>query len=581
MTESNVMPSPSNNFVRALLTDTYQLTMTYAHWKINKHNDDAGFELFFRSNPFHNGQYTIFCGLDECLKHLSTFQFTDDDIAYMKTTPSLEHCEDGFFQYLSTLSTSHLTSVHAPREGTIVFPKIPLLAVHGPLGLCQLLETTFLNLINYPSLVATNASRMVVRASPHACVEFGLRRAQGPDGAMSASKYSYVGGFVATSNVQAGKTFGIPITGTHAHAYVQSFVSLDEVSNLKLFNKNTNQDEVFLPYVLKHLERHHGQESGDGGGSNKNNNKITTNHGELASFCAYACAFPNSCLCLIDTYDTIYSGLVNFIAVAKTLDDFGYTPKGVRLDSGDLAALSLQCRHEFDMVVSDEPDRHSAFKNLTIIASNDINEETLMELDKAGHAINSFGIGTNLVTCQAQPALGCVYKLVEWKNQPRIKLSQDFPKMTIPGRKRVYRLYGKRLQQGKEGGNGVEYYMPLVDYMALANEDPPKVVTDDDDDDASGVVCRHPFNTQHRLLVKPAKVECLTELVFADGVVRTNLLDVPLSETRTYVQKQLECFPSTLTNYNDPTPYHVMVSVALYKELHEIWEREATIEQLS
>jgi nicotinate phosphoribosyltransferase len=188
--------------------------MTYAHWKIGKHTEPAVFELFFRKNPF-KGQYTVFAGLDECMKHFQTFKFTQDDIDYLKSTPSLENCEDGYFDYLLNLDTTQL-KVYALQEGTLAFPKLPLLVLEGPLGLGQLLETTLLNLTNYPSLVATNASRMVLRASPAPCIEFGLRRAQGPDGACSASKYSYVGGFVATSNVRAGKDFGIPIVGTHA-----------------------------------------------------------------------------------------------------------------------------------------------------------------------------------------------------------------------------------------------------------------------------------------------------------------------------------------------------------------------------
>jgi nicotinate phosphoribosyltransferase len=188
--------------------------MTYAHWKTGKHEESSVFELFFRKNPFH-GQYTVFCGLDECLKYLQHFKFTQDDIDYLKSTTSLAQCEEGFYQYLLNLNTSQL-KVYALLEGTIAFPKIPLFVLEGPLGLCQLMETTLLNLVNYPSLLATNASRMVLRAHPAQCIEFGLRRAQGPDGAMSASKYSYVGGFIGTSNVQAGKDFSVPIFGTHA-----------------------------------------------------------------------------------------------------------------------------------------------------------------------------------------------------------------------------------------------------------------------------------------------------------------------------------------------------------------------------
>eukprot|EP00529_Nitzschia_sp_RCC80_P012986 CAMPEP_0113494104 /NCGR_PEP_ID=MMETSP0014_2-20120614/28936_1 /TAXON_ID=2857 /ORGANISM="Nitzschia sp." /LENGTH=610 /DNA_ID=CAMNT_0000387989 /DNA_START=347 /DNA_END=2176 /DNA_ORIENTATION=- /assembly_acc=CAM_ASM_000159 len=573
--------------------------MTYAHWKTRKHDDLAVFELFFRKNPFPNGEYTVLCGLDECLRHLQTFEFTQSDIEYLKQTPALQQCEPEFFDYLKTLSCKELT-VHAPQEGTIVFPKIPLLSLKGPLGVCQLLETTLLNLINYPSLVATNASRMVIRAQPHPCIEFGLRRAQGPDGAMSASKYSFVGGFTATSNVLAGKSFGIPIAGTHAHSYVQSFVSLEEVANLKLRNKTTTpqQDQLFVPAVLSNLQQQQQQQQRQSSSSSanatkstspSNSNSTTTNMGELAAFCAYACAFPDSCLCLIDTYDTLRSGLPNFVAVALTLQDFGYKPKGVRLDSGDLAKLSRSCRDIFDEVGRNEPDRAEIFRDLTIIASNDINEQSLVDLKKCNHALTAFGIGTNLVTCQAQPALGCVYKLVECSGRPRIKLSQEISKMTMPGQKVVYRLYGLKNKKASDTGgedDDVEaMYVPIVDYMALADEEPPKAcgLVDSDGnntDDNGGIVCRHPFKQQHRLIVRPAKVECLHSVVFKDGQVQTNQLEIPLKQTRAFVQDQLlNKFPSTLTDYDNPTPYQVMVSLELYNKLHQIWEQEAPMEE--
>jgi len=210
---------PSNPLVTALLTDLYQLTMVYAHFKANKHQDHAVFELFFRNNPFKGG-YTVFAGGDECLKFLDTFSFSQEDIDYLKSTPVFGHHndeDDAFFDYLSTIDQDLAKcKVSMIREGTIVFPKTPLITIEGPLAIGHLLETTLLNLVNYPSLICTNASRMVLRANKIPCIEFGLRRAQGPDGALTASKYSYVGGFVGTSNVQAGKLFGIPISGTHA-----------------------------------------------------------------------------------------------------------------------------------------------------------------------------------------------------------------------------------------------------------------------------------------------------------------------------------------------------------------------------
>mmetsp|Transcript_40327 Transcript_40327/g.97392 ORF Transcript_40327/g.97392 Transcript_40327/m.97392 type:complete len:537 (+) Transcript_40327:49-1659(+) len=530
--------TPTNPLVTALLTDLYQITMTYAHWRIGKHEESAVFELFFRKNPFQ-GAFTIFCGLDECLKYIQSFSFSDQDIEYLKSTPGLCNCEDGYFEYLRSLSTANTPTfkVRALKEGTIVFPRIPMIIIEGPLGLGQLLETTLLNLVNFPSLLATNAARMVLAAKPSPCIEFGLRRAQGPDGACTASKYSYVAGFSATSNVQAGKQFGIPIAGTHAHAYVQAFSSLDDVQELQLLNKKTQTMEAFLPKVLGYRK--------DG-----------TNDGELAAFVAYACAFPETCLCLVDTYDTIQSGLPNFIATAMALDDFGYQPKGIRLDSGDLSALSLKCKAAFEE--AKESTTREAFGKLTIVASNDINEETLYQLAESGHGITAFGIGTNLVTCQAQPALGCVYKLVEWKGAPRIKLSNDLPKITIPSRKNVYRLFGK------EG-------TPLMDYMTMQDESPPKP--------GDRITCRHPFKAQTRLVCTPTSVVTLHSVVFADGAKVAPAES--LSETRSYVQNELEKFPDAIRRYEDPEEYQMMVSITLYKFLHDLWERNAPIEEVA
>lgn len=303
---------------------------------------------------------------------------------------------------------------------------------------------------------------------------------------------------------------------------------------------------------------------------------VKTNDGELAAFCAYACSFPDNCLCLIDTYDTISSGLQNFIFVAKALDDFGYTPRGVRLDSGNLAELSYQCQLAFDRVIAEDPEgRTSAFGRLTIVASNDIDEGILVDLsNNPRNKITSFGIGTNLVTCQAQPALGCVYKMVEWAGKPRIKLSQDLPKVTIPGRKRVYRLYG---QDGR----------PVADYMALASEAAPGVVmmtgssasiADSvvDGGGNGGIVCCNPFDAQDRLLVQPSKVEQLHRLVFENGHCGQDIPSEDLSVTRGLVMDQLRnVFDESHTRYENPQPYKVTVSEELFRFLHELWEKEA------
>lgn len=512
--------------------------MSYAHFKAGKHNDPCVFELFFRKNPF-GGAFTIFAGMDEVLKHLQSFSFSREDIEYLKTVPSLQHAEEGFWSYLSNLSTSRHLKVRALPEGSLAFPRVPLVILETSLGLGQLLETTLLNLINYPSLITTNAARMVLRAGPDkSCIEFGLRRAQGPDGAMSASKYSYLGGFTATSNVQAGKVFGIPIAGTHAHSYVQSFVSLDEVEDLSLYNNTTKDSEPFLPKVL-----HYRQQLG----------ATKSNDGELAAFCAYATAFPDATLCLIDTYDTIDSGLLNFCAVALALDDFGYTPKGVRLDSGDLCALSIACKDYFQKLMQDM--NRPLFEHMAIVASNDINEDVLENLTQTSHGITTFGIGTNLVTCQKQPALGCVYKLVEWKGQPRIKLSQDLPKVTIPGSKNVYRLYDSNNQM-------------MLDVMTLSSEDSPIA--------GESYLCRDPFSNYRCVAVSTRVVE-LHKCVFEDGELFEK---TDLEKDREFVKEQLRALPDFSKTYSKARKYPVLVSQGLYTYLHDIWEREAPLVEM-
>mmetsp|Transcript_50140 Transcript_50140/g.76246 ORF Transcript_50140/g.76246 Transcript_50140/m.76246 type:complete len:584 (-) Transcript_50140:102-1853(-) len=573
---------PTNPLVTALLTDLYQITMTYAHWKTGKHEDPSVFELFFRKNPF-GGAFTIFCGLDECLKHIQTFAFSASDIRYLKTeVPSLAHAEDDFFEYLASLSTTNERHfrVHALAEGTVCFPRVPMIVVEAPLGLGQLLETTLLNLVNYPSLLCTNAARMVLRGKGKPCIEFGLRRAQGPDGACSASKYSYIGGFVATSNVQAGKMFGIPISGTHAHSFVQSFTCLEEVAEIcRLLDKTKENNQLlpFLPQVLRHREEmYKGEQRKNNVGSSPSPPR--TNDGELAAFCAYACAFPDTCLCLIDTYDTLQSGLPNFICVAKALIDFGYTPKGVRLDSGDLAALSYKCQQTFQALA--ETTSMGVWNDMTIVASNDINEDTLQQLQSVRHGITAYGIGTNLVTCQKQPALGCVYKLVEWKGQPRIKLSQDFGKITIPGKKRVYRLIGK---DGKA----------LVDYMTLAMTTAEQA-SDPPPQPGQRILCRDPFRPDKRLAVTPTKVIHLHACVFPKNSDDNN--DGPsIPKARDHVKQELGALPTELTDYHPPPSssssysksssippkYEVMVSQTLFEFLRKVWEDEAPVEERS
>ncbi|GFY34926.1 nicotinate phosphoribosyltransferase [Trichonephila clavipes] len=536
--------SMMNGVVQPLLTDLYQITMAYAYWKNNKCSDHAVFDLFFRKNPFH-GEFTVFAGLEECLKFLENFRYSESDINYLKNIlPS--NVEPAFFEFLEHL-TAREVKLYAIPEGTVVFPRVPLIRVEGPLLVVQLLETSFLTLVNYASLVATNAARYrIVAGSDLQLLEYGLRRAQGPDGGLSASKYVYIGGFDGTSNVLAGKLYNIPVKGTHAHAFVMSYSSLEEISETAIKSKNQETDGDLLKLSLQYRSEV---------STLLHLLKEEANEGELTAFIAYAVAFPNCFLALIDTYDVKKSGLLNFCAVALGLCHLGYKPLGVRIDSGDLAYLSNVAFQIFCRI----SDHFNIpwFRDLSIVASNDINEETIISLNEQGHKINCFGIGTHLVTCQKQPALGCVFKLVEVKSKPCIKLSLDVEKVTIPGGKAVYRLFGK-------DGHA------LIDLLQTKEEPPPEV--------GKKVLVRHPFQESKRAYVQPVQVQDLQTLYFSDGKICTTL--PTLSEIRQHVKRSLATLRSDIKRNLNPTPYKVSVSDQLYQFMHNLWLENAPIGEL-
>ncbi|CAH2050534.1 unnamed protein product, partial [Iphiclides podalirius] len=572
-----------NGIVQPLLTDLYQITMAYAYWKSGKINDVAVFDLFFRTNPFQ-GEFTIFAGLEECLKFLENFHYSDSDIDYLvQTLP--DNIEPEFFAYLKDLTCKDI-KLSALEEGSVVFPRVPLLRIEGPLIIAQLLETTLLTLVNFASLMATNAARYRMVAGKNvSLLEFGLRRAQGPDGGLSASKYAYVGGFDGTSNVLAGKMFDIPVRGTHAHSFVTSFSTLDDLSSAALRHAETQKQYNLLELATEWRTRVSAivdvspEEASDG---------------ELAALLSYAIAFPGGFLALVDTYDvkryspqgpqhgrrtnghtgynsncgtnvdriraygystverTLRSGLLNFCAVALALNDCGYRAVGIRIDSGDLAYLSVLARTTFERIA--EAFKLPWFAKLTIVASNDINEETILSLNEQGHKIDCFGIGTHLVTCQRQPALGCVYKLVEINGQPRIKLSQDVGKVTIPGHKEAYRLFGA-------DGHA------LIDLLQRSSETAPAV--------GQKVLCRHPFQESKRAYVIPSKVEHLYKEYWKDG--RICISPKPLCEVRERVQSSLRTLRQDIKRNLNPTPYKVAVSDDLYNFIHDLWLQNAPI----
>ncbi|XP_020277585.1 nicotinate phosphoribosyltransferase isoform X2 [Pseudomyrmex gracilis] len=598
--------SRQNGVVQPLLTDLYQITMAYAYWKSGKMNDCAVFDLFFRKNPFQ-GEFTIFAGLEECIKFLNKFHYSPSDIEYLKSTMPM--VDQKFFDYLQSLTARDVT-IYAIDEGSVVFPRVPLIRVEGPLIMVQLLETTLLTLVNYASLMATNAARYRMAAGKNIrLLEFGLRRAQGPDGGLSASKYSYVGGFDGTSNVLAGKLFNIPVCGTHAHAYITSFTGFGDLRGKTLEHKETGDALDLLELAFKHRET-----IADDLGALASQ----ASSGELAALISYAVAFPERFAALVDTYDVksieasakgqaqvaslnvknklltngsnthaqsgvrnnpfiseptsqlhkngflrrgelgelyVRSGLLNFCAVALALNDLGYQAIGIRIDSGDLAYLSNIARDTFEKLAV----KYNIpwFGKMTICASNDINEETIISLNEQNHKIDCFGIGTHLVTCQRQPALGCVYKMVEINGEPRIKLSQEVGKVTIPGRKDAYRLYGS------DG-------YALIDLLQKTTEESPQVM--------KTVLCRHPFQQTKRANVTPSRVEPLLKMYWKDGKLCQPL--PTLQEIRNKVQESLNTLRNDHKRYLNPTPYKVAVSDALYRFIDELWSQNAPIGEL-
>jgi len=366
----------------ALLTDLYELTMAYAYWKRQMAEDEAVFHLIFRKKPFQGG-YALAAGLESVIAYLKNWHFDSSDLDYLSTLESAEGnplFEEGFLHYLSEMRFA--CDVDAVQEGDVVFPYEPMVRVKGPILQAQLLESALLTLTNFPTLIATKASRVCLAAGGDSILEFGLRRAQGIDGAMTATRSTYVGGCHATSNTLAGKVYGIPVKGTHAHSWIMAFDT------------------------------------------------------EFESFQAYAEALPENCVFLVDTYDTI-QGVKNAIHVAKWLKKNGHPFLGIRLDSGDINYLSQKARKLMDA---------AGFNEAKIYASNELNETLIADLKRQGAKVAVWGVGTHLVTGQSQAALDGVYKISairkkgakEWKY--RLKLSERMSKISDPGVLQVRRF---------------------------------------------------------------------------------------------------------------------------------------------
>ncbi|XP_062311621.1 nicotinate phosphoribosyltransferase [Osmerus eperlanus] len=515
--------------VPPLLTDLYQFTMAYAYWRAGRHNEPAVFELFFRDNPFSGG-FSLFSGLHDCLLFLRSFRFTEEDVAYLQSV--LPPATDpAFFHFLRGLDCSEVTLCSVP-EGTVVFARVPLIEISGPLAVVQLLETSLLCLVNFASLVCSNAARFRLAAGPKKkLLEMGLRRAQGPDGGLTASRYAHIGGFDMTSNVQAGFLFGVPMAGTMAHSYVTSFSSLEEVWPQTLVAANGDQDPIDLISLTKgwlgRLCELLGAEPG----------KIR--EGELAAFVSYAIAYPHNFLPVIDSYSVSCSGLLNFCSVALSLCELGYQPLGTRLDSGDLCRQSVEVRRIFRLCA--EHFSLPAFHSLIIVGTNNVSELSMTELNKKENEIDVVGVGTHLVTCTRQPSLGCVYKLVEVKGSPKMKFSEDPEKSTVPGRKAVYRLLD-------DDGH------PFLDMLCLAEEPAPK----------AGVAVRcHPLGRDKTCQsVTAAQVTQLRLDVFVCGQITEPVCSIV--ETREKVQSSIRTLHPRHKRLQEPDLYTVAVSEKLH-----------------
>jgi len=356
-----------------LLTDLYQLTMLAGYLEEGMTEKAGVFDLYFRTNPFEGG-YAIFAGLETALDYLEALRFTEVELQFLA---GLALFKPRFIEYLRDFRFRG--RVTAPPEGTVVFANEPLLSIEGALAEVQFVETALLNIINFQTLVATKAARICLAASGSEVSEFGLRRAQGPDGGLSASRAACVGGCTGTSNVLAGSLFGLAVRGTQSHSWVQAFPD------------------------------------------------------ELSAFRAYATTFPDSVILLVDTYDTLKSGVPNAITVAQELRERGHELQGIRIDSGDLAYLSREARRLLD---------ESGFSNVRIVVSNDVDEFVIESVRNDGGLVDIYGIGTRLVTCSGAGggALGGVYKLVEIDGKPTLKVTGDVAKSTLPGKKQIFRF---------------------------------------------------------------------------------------------------------------------------------------------
>ncbi len=466
-----------------LLTDFYELTMMQGYFK-NNTNETVIFDMFYRTNPSGSG-YAICCGLEQVIDYIKNLHFAPEDIEYLR---SLNMFDEDFLKYLADFKFSG--DIYAIPEGTVVFPMEPLVKVIAPIMEAQLVETAILNIVNHQSLIATKASRVCFAARGEGVMEFGLRRAQGPDAGTYGARAAVIGGCIGTSNVLCAQMFHIPALGTHAHSWIMSFED------------------------------------------------------ELTAFRKYAELYPNNATLLVDTYDTLRSGVPNAIRVFKELREAGKMPVkyGIRLDSGDLAYLSKKARKMLD---------EAGFTDASICASSDLDEYLIDSLKTQGAAINSWGVGTNLITSKDCPAFGGVYKLAAVKKDgrfvPKIKLSENQWKITNPGNKTVYRIYDRETGKLK------------ADLIALADEKY---------DESNPLMLFDPLATWKKTYLEPGTYT-MRELLVPVFLAGECVYESPsVMDIRTICQQELDTLWDETRRLVNPNEVYVDLSNELYQLKH-------------
>ena len=461
-----------------LLTDLYQLTMMNGYFEKGRKEETAVFDLFFRQNGTIT--YSLACGLEQAVDYILNLKFDEEDIAYLK---SLNVFSDKFLNYLKDFKFTG--DLYAVKEGTIVFPGEPILTVKAPIMQAQLIETALLNMINFQTLIASKSAKINYAAKGDAILEFGLRRAQAPDAGIYGARAAVIGGCSSTSNVLAGKMFDIPVSGTHAHSWVMNFKD------------------------------------------------------EYTAFMEYAKVYPDNTLLLVDTYDTLKSGVPNAIKVFDYLRANGHEPKGIRLDSGDLAYLSKKAREMLDK---------AGYPNAKICASGDLDEQLINSLKHQGAKIDIWGVGTKLITSADMPALGGVYKLSAVIDEngevtPKIKVSDNTAKITNPGFKNIFRVYDNKTQKAE------------ADFIGLRSEKPI--------DTSKPLVLTHPTERWKKIIFTDYTVRPLQVEVIKDGKV---VYELPtLKEIKAYAQQEMDSFWDEYKRLDSPHLFKVDLSDELYE----------------